>query len=133
MFTLNPNAHVIIMGDFNDEPHEKSLTEGLAAPNASKNATLYNMMYDLRGKTGTHSFRNQWGILDQFIVSGNFFDRHSSLGIFRNTAQVFDMDWLMTESVNGNLRPFRTYQGLKYLGGYSDHLPILMDLALDTP
>ena len=137
LFTIDPDAYVIISGDFNDEPHEKSLLEGLSIStkrDVIKKPELYNLMYGLRHKTGTHSFQNQWGLLDQFIVSGSFFgDTGPSITISQNTAQIFDMDWLMMESTTGSPRPFRTYQGFKYIGGYSDHLPILIDLVLKHP
>jgi hypothetical protein len=54
----------------------------------------------------------------------------SKTTILNQTAQVFDLDFLIMEGATGARRPFRTYQGPKYVGGFSDHLPILMDLIL---
>lgn len=129
-----PNAYIIITGDFNDEPYEESMVEGLQVQTELeqvKSNDLFNMMYPIRYVTGTHSFQNQWGILDQFIVNGRLLNNRNSTYIRNNTAQIFDLDYLMTEGATGATRPFRTYQGPAYIGGYSDHLPIIMDLILN--
>ncbi|WP_252940466.1 endonuclease/exonuclease/phosphatase family protein [Roseivirga pacifica] len=130
---IQPKAAVIITGDFNDEPEEASMIEGLAFDTkieSPKAENLYNLMYDIRYEAGTHSFENQWSIIDQFIVSGNLLTGSSSTSILNNTAQIFNMDYLIMTGATGATRPFRTYQGPKYIGGYSDHLPILLDLVL---
>ncbi len=134
LLVLNPNAHIVITGDFNDEPEEESMLNGLAVNtdiNMLKPSDLYNLMFDLRYVAGTHSFENKWGILDQFVVSGNLLLKQSKTRVSNRTAQIFDMDFLIMEGATGARRPFRTYQGPKYIGGYSDHLPIIMDLILD--
>ena len=134
LLKINSNALIVITGDFNDEPDEESMTVGLGVNTdlkSPKPTELYNLMYDLRFVTGTHSFENQWGILDQFVVSGSLLKKNSKTKIINRTAQIFDMDFLIMEGATGARRPFRTYQGPKYIGGYSDHLPILMDLILE--
>ncbi|KYG81253.1 hypothetical protein AWW67_07815 [Roseivirga seohaensis] len=133
LLKLNPNAHIVITGDFNDEPDEESMLNGLAVNtdiNTLKPTDLYNLMYELRFVAGTHSFENKWGILDQFVVSGNLLLKQSRTRVRDRTAQIFDMDFLIMEGATGARRPFRTYQGPKYIGGYSDHLPIILDLIL---
>ena len=128
----SPNASLVISGDFNDEPESESMISGLGIKTQKPVASteLYNLMYDIRFKTGTHSFENKWSILDQFIVNGNLINGQNNTSVYRGTAQVFDMPFLIVEGVTGATRPFRTYQGPNYLGGYSDHLPILLDLIL---
>ncbi len=133
LLSINSNASVIITGDFNDEPDEASILEGLApiADRSQVQATdLFNLMYPIRFSTGTHSFQNKWSIIDQFIVSGSLMNSTQGTRVFQGTAQVFDMPFLITEGATGATRPLRTYQGPKYIGGYSDHLPILLDLVL---
>ena len=72
VMSVRSNPNVIIMGDFNDYPQNKSVSEVLNASkpgnNVEKNA-LYNLMYGREG--GTYRYRGQWGILDQIIVNGN--------------------------------------------------------------
>lgn len=133
LLSINSTATIILTGDFNDEPDEASILEGLA-PKADllevRSKDLFNLMYPIRFNTGTHSFQNKWSIIDQFIVSGSLMDRSVKTHVYQGTAQIFDMPFLITEGATGATRPFRTYQGPKYLGGYSDHLPILLDLVL---
>jgi len=128
-----PRANIIITGDFNDEPFEESMVDGLKVQTDIKQlepTDLFNMMYPIRYLTGTHSFEDEWGIIDQFVVSGNLLNSRNATSIRNKTAQIFDMPFLIMEGATGATRPFRTYQGPSYIGGYSDHLPIIMDLVL---
>lgn len=130
---VQPNANIIITGDFNDEPYEESMVDGLKVQtelDQVQPTDLFNMMYPIRYLTGTHSFENEWGILDQFVVNGNLLDNKRTTFIKNKTAQIFDMSYLIMEGATGATRPFRTYQGPAYIGGYSDHLPVIMDLVL---
>lgn len=133
LLNISPEVSIIITGDFNDEPEEESIINGLKVKlkqSELASEDLYNLMYDIRHTAGTHSFQNQWSIIDQFIVSGNLIISNAKTQVFQQTAQIFDMPFLIVEGATGATRPFRTYQGPKYLGGYSDHLPILLDLVL---
>ncbi|OEK05574.1 hypothetical protein BFP71_13355 [Roseivirga misakiensis] len=130
---LNPNHLIVITGDFNDEPDAESLLNGLETsldPATKDPNTLYNLMYEMMYLIGTHSFENKWSIIDHFVVNGRLKNGNSTTRIFRNSAQIFDMPFLIMEGATGTTRPFRTYQGPKYVGGFSDHLPILLDLVL---
>lgn len=132
---IQPKAYIIITGDFNDEPQEASMLEGLDVKttlNETGPKDLFNLMYPIRYQTGTHSFQNEWGILDQFVVNGQLLSKQNSVYVRRRTAQIYDMDFLIMEGATGATRPFRTYQGPAYKGGYSDHLPILLDLIMKT-
>ena len=119
------------MGDFNDSPIDKSMSEALGAiplgqPYAS--TQLYNMFYQFVGNAfiGTHKYQSQWSVLDQIIVSGSFF----TSGLLKPTsAYIFRAPFLLEEDKrNMNFRPKRTYNGLKYNAGYSDHLPVIINL-----
>ncbi len=133
LLSIDPNTSIVLSGDFNDEPDEDSVLKGLSIQTQhsdTKPTDLFNLMYPIRFNTGTHSFENTWSILDQFIVSGRLMNSKSNTSVYQGIAQVFDMPFLIMEGATGATRPFRTYQGLKYIGGYSDHLPILIDLVL---
>lgn len=126
------NPNIVICGDFNDEPEDNSIKDNLDAKfslGEAENNDLVNLMYPIRYKFGTHSFGGEWGVLDQFIVSrsllveGNTFAAPNDVGIF-------DAPWLLTQNAAGNDVPFRSYQGPAYKGGFSDHLPIFLDLYL---
>jgi hypothetical protein len=47
-----------------------------------------------------------------------------------NEATVFKADFLLEEDKKGKKRPYRTYMGPVYKGGFSDHLPVLIDLII---
>lgn len=132
----DPQAYIVIMGDFNDDPGERSISEILKAQGYSPERSDYyliNLMYEkhMEGKEGTHKHREHWGILDQLIVSSSFFFANADIGISGNKAIIFSPAFLLMEDTKylGH-KTFRTYYGAKYQGGYSDHLPVYLDLEI---
>jgi hypothetical protein len=131
-----PAANVIIMGDFNDEPEDISIKNTLGATfppqdNAQDTTFLYNMMalYYKLG-LGSHYMKHNFyeaGILDQFIVSFPLVFHSNGAKVKEITGHIFRQKFLMNEK---NGVPFRTFQGLKYLGGISDHFPVYLDLII---
>lgn len=134
LYAVRKKANIIIMGDFNDYPNNKSLFETLKARSLNyhrSNGELYNLFLHRMRETGfgSYVFQGRWNVLDQFIVSGNLLSRNNSVRVKNEEAHVFKADFLLEEDrVHGLKRPWRTYRGLKYIGGFSDHLPIYMDL-----
>ena len=133
----NSNAKILIMGDLNDAPLEKSLTEGLRAvpPDTSSNDSLFNIMLPLQSiGVGTHFYKGatgaEWNIIDQFIVSRPLYVASQGLGIKERKAHIFKAPFLMEQNESGLSIPNRSYIGMKYHGGYSDHLPIYLDLEV---
>lgn len=136
--SLNPDSHIILTGDFNDEPIDESVQIHLGAEKDTSvfGADLYNLMtkylnlYD----TGTNKFRNQWGLIDMFIVSESLI-RDSSESSFPKlkvkSAEILRFPFLMqTDEKYSGTVPYRTFHGMQYQGGFSDHLPILLTLSL---
>ena len=130
----NPLANIIIMGDFNDEQDKESIRQTLAAGNvqdtAGKKFPLINLMATPQFEDkGTHKFHGIWGILDHIIVSKSLYEGQNGLRIKQHKASAFHPPFLMEkdEKYLGE-RPFRTYTGFSYHGGYSDHLPVYMDI-----
>jgi hypothetical protein len=132
LLKTNPNSKIIIMGDFNDTPFDKSIAETLGAepPINPVDSRLYNLALPLakQGK-GTNKFRTKWDLIDQFIVSGNLL---KSNGLHTTTASfsIFSPSFLLEKDktyLGEKLN--RTYIGYKYHGGFSDHLPILLDMS----
>jgi len=123
---INSNAYIIIMGDFNDYPTDESMTKYLQAKNYQHDpdqGSLFNLMAPL--VTGTHKTQEFWGCLDQFIVSRSLLNNKNKWQVENKEAIIFDAPFLLTvDEKYGGAKTFRTYSGPKYLGGYSDHLPI---------
>jgi predicted extracellular nuclease len=132
LFLLNPRSNIIIMGDFNDGPQDQSLCTHLRAATDTNQLSvsgLINLMAPKAGKEGTHKFRDEWGILDQFIVSAALFRRESGLETSFADAHIYRSKFLLSEDQRYfGKKPVRTYNGPKYQGGFSDHLPIFLDI-----
>ena len=135
LFCTRQQARIVIMGDFNDHPNDKSLSCILEAQMLSDKPNergLYNLFYHRMKETdfGTYKFQGQWEVLDQFIVSGNLLLPNSSVSVKNNEATIFNADFLLEEDKRGEKRPYRTHMGPVYKGGFSDHLPIFIDLKI---
>jgi predicted extracellular nuclease len=131
LLLINENANIIIMGDFNDYPTDESMEKYLKTKNYKKEAnegTLFNLMFPIMedGKNqGTHKSQEFWGCLDQFIVSKSLLNTQNKWQVENGRTIIFDAPFLLTEDEKfGGVKTLRTYLGPKYLGGYSDHLPI---------
>lgn len=131
--SLNARYHnplIVITGDFNDEPDDISLKDVLKAhlnPSEATGNDLINLSAPIKYKFGTHAFAGEWGVLDQWIVSNSLLSEGST-STRLNSVGIFDAPWLLTKNAAGMDVPFRTFQGPAYKGGYSDHLPIFLDL-----
>jgi endonuclease/exonuclease/phosphatase family metal-dependent hydrolase len=136
VWSVVPNAAVVITGDFNDEPEDRSVKESLNAKHDRKNLadnTLFNFMYEKLGKEGSHKFQGHWGIIDQMIVTANMVDGRNGIKVSGGIAHIFKEDWLLVEDTRYTGHElFRTFSGPRYLGGYSDHLPIFIDLEINN-
>ncbi|WP_348772829.1 endonuclease [Aquimarina sp. MMG016] len=121
----NPDAKVIVMGDFNDDPHSESIKKHLVQHD------FYNPMERLLTRyRGTTSYRSQWNLFDQIVFSHNFHKYEKGNHSFSN-ASIFDDDFLKIYKGRYKGKPFRTYVGRKYMGGYSDHFPVYVQLKLN--
>lgn len=134
IFKINKTANIVVMGDLNDHPTDRSLTESLQAQtnfDKIKSNKLYNLSYYLQveKKLGTHKHQDQWGIIDQIIVSGALLSGEGKIYTTLDDAHVFNEDFLLeTDQKFTGKKVKRTYIGFKYHGGYSDHLPTYVDL-----
>lgn len=125
---------IIIMGDFNDCPDDPSILDVLCAKSlkdSTKDDVLINLFTDEKelGFEGTLKHQYHWQIFDQIIVSKSLLNDSNSLYYKKNSASIFHPDFLFEkDEVYGGVKLFRTYVGPKYFGGYSDHLPVYIDL-----
>lgn len=114
---------IVIMGDFNDYPTDKSIKNVLGAD--VKNTGLYNLAYALHmDDKGTVSYKNDWGMFDQFIVSQAVFE--NGIHLKSKQQKILFNDWLVFKGK----KPNKTYGGNEYYGGFSDHLPTYINLAV---
>jgi endonuclease/exonuclease/phosphatase family metal-dependent hydrolase len=133
----DPAAKIIIMGDFNDEPTNRSVFEMLLANNKRKNAgdrELYNLMYDAHNREGlgTYNYRGNWNMLDHIIVSRQLLKKGRGLHCGYEDGKILKADFMLYR--NEDLQdyvPSRTYGGPEYYGGISDHFPVYLTLVKD--
>ena len=134
LLLLNPNMRILVMGDFNDYPDDESITSYLRAYDTTnyKEGNLINMMfpYFKKSNIGTYKYRQHWGILDQIMVSSGLYYSQNGLQT-ATTGIIFSPDFLLEDDKNMGKKPFRTYVGPRYIGGFSDHLPIYIDLKCE--
>ena len=133
ILSRQPDASIVATGDFNDAPTDSSALFYLGAsldPQRMKEGELLNLMYFFvdKNQVGTHKYQRQWSILDQMVVTPAMW-RGESPYYIKEPACIFSMPFMLVEDEKylGN-KPFRTYVGRKYQGGFSDHLPIFVDL-----
>lgn len=119
------DPHIIIMGDFNDDPTSESIHDYLM------DTDLYNPMEKLLTLySGSLNYKGEWNLFDQIIFTTNFFDYKKHTHSFAS-ADIFDEYFLTQWKGRYKGNPFRTYAGRKYLGGYSDHFPVYIRLKFN--
>ena len=132
-----PGSSVIIMGDLNDDPDDKSLVKGLGAKRTKEECTADGDLYNPWWKTlrddgvGTLKYDGKWNLFDQIIVSGHLVDGdRSHLQYFKN--EIFVRDYLIQQEGKYKGNPLRTHASGTWLNGYSDHLPTTIYLVKEV-
>ncbi len=127
----NPAADIIVMGDFNDEPENRSVKEALgstddaAKVNTNGREFLFNCWSGYEG-IGSFSFHNKWQHIDQILLSSGMLD-NKGLYARKSAFRCFSFSKMLDES---GKRPYATYEKRKYKGGHSDHLPLLLKAGI---
>ena len=115
------NAKIIVMGDFNDNPDDGSMS---LLENESNLYNPFKTVWSREKGSLNHNFN--WNLFDQILFSTNFFDiKNTNLNFSR--ADVFNTKFLTQYHGKYKGQPFRTYVGKKYKGGYSDHFPVYIE------
>lgn len=114
----DPEARIIVMGDFNDGPHNNSIKNHLVQRD------LYNPMVFLSTRyEGSLNHDFEWYLFDQIILSTNFMRLHDN-PLTYEASNIYNEHYLTEFKGRFKGNPFRTYAGKRYLGGYSDHFPV---------
>ena len=122
----DPYARIISMGDFNDDPTNKSLKVMGARPKKNEMVIreLYNPMAALSKKgIGSLAYRDGWNLFDQILLSKPLMDTDFSKYSFYK-AGIFNEQFLVTPTGQYKGYPFRSFGSGGYTGGYSDHFPV---------
>lgn len=126
---IDPSVKIIIMGDMNDDPMNKSMSVSLGAKRKAKDTgkmDLFNPWWDtLKKGYGTLMYQGKWNLFDQIVFTGNFLnDDYSSLTYYKH--EIFRRDFMFQNSGKYKGYPKRTHAGGVWLNGYSDHLPTIV-------
>lgn len=120
------DPNYIIMGDFNDGPSSTSVQTLMG------NNRLYNPMEKLTTPgRGSANYKRRWSLFDQIIVSHNFLNFEKGTHSFTE-ANIFDEAFLAENKGKYKGSPRRTYVGRRYVGGFSDHFPVYVQLKLNS-
>ncbi|PQJ73152.1 endonuclease/exonuclease/phosphatase family protein [Polaribacter butkevichii] len=131
---LGDKIPIVVLGDFNDEPFDRSLKEYALSTNnlekvkAGRNPYLYNLMWELAGnRLGTYVYGSNSSILDQILVSKGLLFNNSNITIGKETAKIEVFKGMVKGKYKTPVR-FKL-SGKKYNpNGYSDHLPVSIKL-----
>lgn len=124
---VEPNAKIVVMGDFNDNPTDTSVNEVLGAATMPDETEL--PLFNLHARSfgpdrGTFNYRGTWNMLDQIIVSWGLRDATHGLSCPPGAGHILREPFMIYTSDKGMEYPNKTYGGDRYYGGISDHLPV---------
>lgn len=130
LFSEDPYAKIITLGDMNDDPTSPSVKDILKTKNergSMKLKELYNPMENMYKKgMGTLAYRDAWNLFDQIIISTELTKKDFTTYRFYK-AGIFNKNYLQTPRGQYKGYPFRSF-GNGYTGGYSDHFPVYIYL-----
>lgn len=126
LWQIDPEMGVIIMGDLNDDPMDRSCAKVLGAKRDNKDVPahgFYNPWWKkLDEGIGTLAYQSQWNLFDQIIISGNLAKAPEDRWHFYR-ADVLNREFLKDTEGTRVGYPLRTFASGSWLNGYSDHFP----------
>ena len=134
LLTRDPFSRIILMGDFNDEPDDPSIGRILGVSSLEDTGPQAPdlLCWELRDQPvpGTYKYQGRWYHFDHFFASGALFADSAIIRVDPVSFRVMTPDFLLIEdALYLGKKPFPTYHGFKYEGGFSDHLPIRLELV----
>jgi hypothetical protein len=127
--TSHRESRIIIAGDFNSTPDDKAI--GLLTLSYGSGLLMVNLSACLPAGSGTYRYMGTWELIDQVIVSGDLINCSEGLYTDPGMISIFKPGFLLKRDPKyPGLRPFSTYLGYRYQGGFSDHLPVLLELKV---
>ncbi|MBK9729868.1 MAG: endonuclease/exonuclease/phosphatase family protein [Chitinophagaceae bacterium] len=131
----SPYAKMVLMGDFNDNPSDASVSKILGAtktPDMTVNNSLYDPANNFNWKAGEGSefYKGDWSRFIQIILSTSLIKNELDDQNNFHDIYLFKPPWLLTEEpAYQQMIPYRTFEAQKPIG-FSDHLPVYVKLKL---
>lgn len=116
---------ILVMGDFNDNPNNTSIYNILDAKEVKyeRYNGLYNPFFNMfKNGNGTLAFQDAWSLFDQIILSTEWIDKQQS-GFYFYKSSIYNAPYLLESSGKYKGYPMRSWEGMQFKNGYSDHLP----------
>ncbi len=130
--TIDPYAKIMVMGDFNDGPYNKSIAEVVGAKFEKEDVGLkefYNPYEEIRKKGGgTIAYRGSWDIFDQIFFTKPLLDTKDYSEFRYYKSGIFAPTFLQNPKGRWKGYPYRSFAGGGFTGGYSDHFPVFVYL-----
>lgn len=127
LWAIRPGQGVIVMGDLNDDPYDRSCAVALGAQREMEGVAphgFFNPWWNvLASGFGTLKYRGKWNLFDQIIVSGTLLPQEDGEKLAYWQCIINDFEFLYTPDGQYKGYPLRTYSGGNWLNGYSDHFP----------
>ncbi len=133
----NANAKIILMGDFNDDPIDKSLKTGLNSVGKIKKLdkeNLYNPMENMyKNGLNTLGYRDGLNLFDQILMSYHFVSLDQTYQTYQfYKAGIFNPQYVINQTGRYKGYPYRSFQNNNYAEGYSDHFPVYIYLIKEN-
>jgi exonuclease III len=127
----NPSGvRIIVLGDFNSTPDDQAIRSLVCSSDSGKTMINLSERLDDNG-LGTYRYMGIWEMIDQVIVSKGLLFCREGLYTEPNLLRIFKPDFLLKKDPKyPGFSPYSTYHGYKYQGGFSDHLPVFLDLKI---
>ncbi|NTV67397.1 MAG: endonuclease/exonuclease/phosphatase [Chlorobaculum sp.] len=130
---LGKEVAIVVLGDFNDEPFNRSIKEYALSINDKKrvkngrNPYLLNLMWPMLAEgVGSHYYGSQWNMLDQIMISRGIINGKS--GWKQDGNVQIEAVSLMSIPKKTGPRRFGLKQDERDTEGFSDHYPVSIKL-----
>ena len=139
VLTANPATRIVVMGDMNDDPTDRSMAVVLGGKQKTKELApgdMFNPYFEMfRQGHGTLAYQDGWNLFDNIVVSENLVNAPRGTWHITKTdgnkfyGNVFRAKYLFQQEGQYKGYPLRTYVGDNFQSGYSDHLPVYIVIA----
>lgn len=132
----HPDIKIVIMGDMNDDPKDKSMAEVIGAKEKLSQVEAggyFNPFWSMqKGGYGTLGYQDSWSLFDNMIVNSNLLPGEMGGGKLRLLkgaknkyyGTVFKRPFMVQSKGKYKNYPLRTFSGNTFMDGYSDHFPV---------
>ena len=132
ILAVERDTKIIIMGDFNCEPNSSSLQQMIRPITGRVDSISYFNPVSLNStaRTGSYKYQGRWLNYDQIIIDRRLIDVKAGLQYREKSFSIVQEEFLLTnDKTYRGVKPRSTWAGPGYIGGFSDHLPLIADFV----